>query len=694
VDQQIEADIVVVNDLLNEIAEINDYIAKAENVKPFSAVDLRDQRQAKLEQLSKYVDVTFVAMDPDFKKSLGRVDVILNNGADPVVKLVDGSQITAAGQFEYDSEYRQLTWSAAPATAIPSGSLAARLDAATNIVADTRQSIYDLADHLQEEVNTAYQAAGGTGNVLNLATTSAGLINLSYNTDLELKAGATGGNQMALAVAELGTKVYSTSGIPEFICIDAHGFADGDKVYNTNAGLMWVASGIDPVKVGVTDADDYYVVEKVSDTSFYLKDNDTYLDEATATSPITTVTKYEELSAESTVEPKIVPYITEFSFPDDTFADGDQIQFTSLPAETPDSLLDSKLVYTLQETANGTFSILKPDGSALQISEDDIYGVDGLFSPEIQLVSQTLGDTSGLNAKLFGGAFYGDFELADDTAFNSGDQVKLTGVPAGSVFEEDGVYTLSSLTVDPTNGAILADGDPAGIKVFQFNDINGDPISGADQFAVDGSTVITLLASSSTPKSSTIVAEDFDSAGQFWGELIVNNPTSFAVGQAISFTNLPAGSNLSEGDKYTIADLKTDLSGNTLITIVDSNGDSITTGVTDFDATTSIVFEQIIAEGSLVSFTQQNEFEGSFAGNFNSIVTVLAQELNTTNIRLEDQELSEKMALESRDQYSGVSQDEEVTDMMKFQRSFQASARHINIIDTLLDQVVNRLGIG
>ena len=113
----------------------------------------------------------------------------------------------------------------------------------------------------------------------------------------------------------------------------------------------------------------------------------------------------------------------------------------------------------------------------------------------------------------------------------------------------------------------------------------------------------------------------------------------------------------------------------------------------DFQATTKIIFPTII-DGETVTFDLLKEFEGSFAGNFNSIVTVLAQELNTTNIRLEDQELSEKMALESRDQYSGVSQDEEVTDMMKFQRSFQASARHINIIDTLLDQVVNRLGIG
>jgi len=84
----------------------------------------------------------------------------------------------------------------------------------------------------------------------------------------------------------------------------------------------------------------------------------------------------------------------------------------------------------------------------------------------------------------------------------------------------------------------------------------------------------------------------------------------------------------------------------------------------------------------------------TFVAHFNKTVTTLAQELNTTNIRLEDQKLSQEMALNSRDQYSGVSQDEEMTDMMKFQRSFQASARHINVIDSLLEQVVNRLGVG
>jgi len=92
--------------------------------------------------------------------------------------------------------------------------------------------------------------------------------------------------------------------------------------------------------------------------------------------------------------------------------------------------------------------------------------------------------------------------------------------------------------------------------------------------------------------------------------------------------------------------------------------------------------------------TNTGLINGTFVSYFNSSVSQLGQTLNTTKIRFEDQQLSEEMALINRDQYSGVSQDEELTDLMKFQRSFQASARHINIIDSLLDQVVNRLGVG
>jgi flagellar hook-associated protein 1 FlgK len=87
-----------------------------------------------------------------------------------------------------------------------------------------------------------------------------------------------------------------------------------------------------------------------------------------------------------------------------------------------------------------------------------------------------------------------------------------------------------------------------------------------------------------------------------------------------------------------------------------------------------------------------DSIDGTFGGFFNTTVSKLGQTLNTTNIQLEDQKLSEEMTRSNRDSFSGVSQDEEMTDMMKFQRSFQATSRFINVVDNLLDQVVNRLG--
>ncbi len=693
VDQQVQTDLIVVNDILNEIAEINDYIAKAENVKPFSAVDLRDQRQAKLEELSKYVDVTFAPMDPDFKKSLGRIDVLLNNGENPPVKLVDGSAVTAAGQFQYNSATRELSWSEATATTIPDGSLTARVRAATETVAETRASLSDLATQLVEQVNGAYQ-----GDVFKLAKTN-GIIDMSYNKELTLAAGVGGGNRIALAVAELGTKIFEPTETPLFDSDTEHGFADGDQVYATESGLLWIAPGIDPSKLGVVADTPRYEVEVVSEKSFRLKNADeSYVNGTLATSPVTKVTSYVEPTPVP-LAPKVEPYITEFAFPEADFEDGDQIQFTSLPPGTADEVLDSKLVYTIQTNGNG-FSILKPDGTPIQVTNEALFGVDGEFVPQIKEVAAASTTTTTLTALTYGGAFYGDFTLAQPEAFNNGDQVQFTGLPAGSPLEEGAVYTLSTLFVNSETGAESSEGQPNAIKVYQFNDINGNPVAGVNETSIGANTQVTLLGPTddpANPKTSSISAVAFSTqiAGQFLGQFITGNPPEFTEGQKVSLTNLPAGSKLSASEVYTISTLAIDPSNpnQNLFTLLDADGVSLELSQADIADNTQIALSAISSEGTFLSFDQRN-FEGSFAGNFNNIVTVLAQELNTTNIRLEDQELSEKMALETRDQYSGVSQDEEVTDMMKFQRSFQASARHINIIDSLLDQVVNRLGIG
>jgi flagellar hook-associated protein FlgK len=69
-DAQLKTDVGVVNGILDEIAKTNEYIAKAELVRPFSAVDLRDQRQAKLEEFSQYINVQFEPIVPDGSANL------------------------------------------------------------------------------------------------------------------------------------------------------------------------------------------------------------------------------------------------------------------------------------------------------------------------------------------------------------------------------------------------------------------------------------------------------------------------------------------------------------------------------------------------------------------------------------------------------------------------------------------------
>ncbi len=47
---------------------------------------------------------------------------------------------------------------------------------------------------------------------------------------------------------------------------------------------------------------------------------------------------------------------------------------------------------------------------------------------------------------------------------------------------------------------------------------------------------------------------------------------------------------------------------------------------------------------------------------------------------------------QNRQSVSAVSLDEEMTDMVKFQQAYNASARMITVIDELLDKLINDMG--
>ena len=83
--------------------------------------------------------------------------------------------------------------------------------------------------------------------------------------------------------------------------------------------------------------------------------------------------------------------------------------------------------------------------------------------------------------------------------------------------------------------------------------------------------------------------------------------------------------------------------------------------------------------------------DGTAGEFFNRTVTGLGAALTGVNIRLGDQTAVEQMATQQRESVSGVSMDEEMADMMKFQRAYEASARVVRTLDDLLDTIVHGL---
>lgn len=82
-------------------------------------------------------------------------------------------------------------------------------------------------------------------------------------------------------------------------------------------------------------------------------------------------------------------------------------------------------------------------------------------------------------------------------------------------------------------------------------------------------------------------------------------------------------------------------------------------------------------------------FGQTFNQFYGQTVAAFGQELSTVNTQVGDQQTIENMLLTQRDSIGGVSLDEEMTDLTRFQKAFAASARLITTVDEMLETVVN-----
>jgi flagellar hook-associated protein 1 FlgK len=79
----------------------------------------------------------------------------------------------------------------------------------------------------------------------------------------------------------------------------------------------------------------------------------------------------------------------------------------------------------------------------------------------------------------------------------------------------------------------------------------------------------------------------------------------------------------------------------------------------------------------------------TFTEEYSRLSSKFGEALASVNSQLEDEQVVQNMLLRQRDSISGVSIDEELTDLTRFERAFQASARLLSVVDGLLETVVN-----
>lgn len=209
--QRISGDVDDANGLLTDIASLNAQISTAEAGSPGSALDLRDQRQAKIEALSQKMNVD-VSTSPDHPN---QVQISTRDGQGNAVALVDRDHVTAPLSFDGTSVSAG-TGAQAKSLAVSGGSIAGNLQARDVVISGLRGSLRSLAGQLTSAVNTAYNPGGTGANFFAANPTGGQLLQVDpATTATTLHAGSSGdagANDLALAVANVRGQAFSTAG--------------------------------------------------------------------------------------------------------------------------------------------------------------------------------------------------------------------------------------------------------------------------------------------------------------------------------------------------------------------------------------------------------------------------------------------------------------------------------------------------
>jgi len=205
---QTSKDVDKANLLLSSIKDLNSSIASQESSTGEKALSLRDERQARIEDLALIMNFKSSTL-PDRPNQI-QITASSSTGVDTV--LLSGD--TTLNGLSFDGNTVQV---GTPSTAlnIMGGSIAGNLKARDGALQTLSDNLDQMASQMVTSVNAVYNPAGTAQNFFDPAGTQAGTITLASGlTEANVRAsapsGAAGDGTVAQAISELDTRTFST----------------------------------------------------------------------------------------------------------------------------------------------------------------------------------------------------------------------------------------------------------------------------------------------------------------------------------------------------------------------------------------------------------------------------------------------------------------------------------------------------
>ena len=346
--------------------------------------------------------------------------------------------------------------------------------------------------------------------------------------------------------------------------------------------------------------------------------------------------------------------------------------------------LSKKIDIQLVQESDNQISLTLKDGTAL-VLKDQVFDLSTSINANNESFNDVYIDigstTKNITSTIKGGELRGYLDMRDTKVESVLDKMNIL---SGSFIQEFNSIHREGFGIDGSSG----------LDFFTPLDVTVD--HDADN---TGTAVVSMTNASPT----TVSVDEFEIAFTGSNEFTLNNLTTNASSGTFTFTtgstfNIKDGfavaisGTAASGDKVTFSVSEDAASLMSVSSTITADGQKIAAGTTtNGDGGNALLMADLQNELVFNSVTWSSE-SGSFTIDeyYNAVVSTIGIKSFSAQAILRQQEGGMLQLNSRRESISGVSIDEEMIKMIKFQQAYNASARMISMVDEMLD-TLNRM---